>query len=119
MREASYADEEGRQFLVALPDGFSDSDAALGVLVGPPPLGSLKLPMEIEVRLNNQLFARGIFTYAQARNRRQDLFGAWQAALRVDCDRVAMIYLESESANTDNQNGSAPTTGAALEVTHG
>lgn len=118
MREANYRDRQGRQFLVLLPDGVADEDSRMGLPVGPPPLGHLDLPLEVEVRLNNQLFARGIFTWADAKARRQDIFAAWQAALATDCDRVVMAYLESETAKADNQNGFAPA-GAVQEGSNG
>lgn len=97
MRIASYTDDEGRRWAVQLPDGVPDSDAKLGLPLGPPPLASLGLPKETEIRLHNQLFDRRIFTAKDAKRRRQDVFAALQNAFSVDAGRVIDLYLESAS----------------------
>lgn len=94
MREATYTDSCGRKWLVLLPDGAPDSDARMGVPVGPPPLEALGLPEEIEVRLHNQLFDRGLIRRRDLRRRMQDVVGALQAALRVSANRIAALYAE-------------------------
>ena len=92
MRETSYTDDEGRTWAVQLPDGAPESDAVLGLPLGPPSLESLGLPLDVEVRLHNQLFARRLFTRRDVKARRMDIFGALQAALRVDSTAIVMLY---------------------------
>ena len=96
MREASYTDTEGRQWAVLLPDGVPDSDAALGIPLGPPSLESLGLPLEFEVRLHNQLYVRRLFTFRDMKTRRMEIMGALQAALRVDIVAITAIYRAEE-----------------------
>lgn len=108
MRITSYEDSDGRMFLVQLPDGVPDSDASMGLPLGPPDLSVLNLPLETEVRLNNQLFHRRILTAKDARIRRQDIFAAWQAALRVDTDAVVQCYNAGEIETEPIANGSKP-----------
>jgi hypothetical protein len=97
VRQSSYTDEEGRHWSVSLPDGVPETDAALGIPLGPISLEPLGLPLEVEVRLHNQLFARRIFTVSDVKARRVDIFGALQAAFRVDTERIAQLYLAQES----------------------
>lgn len=92
MRETWYTDSKGRKIAVQLPDGAPDSDAMLGIRIGPPSLESLDLPEAVEVRLHNQLYARGIHTYAEALRRRRDIQSALMAALRVDTEMVVQAY---------------------------
>lgn len=94
MRQASYEDALGRKIAVLLPEGAPDVDAPMGLRLGPPSLESLDLPEEVEVRLHNQLFERRLFTQADVRARRQDIFGALQATFKVDIARIAALYTE-------------------------
>lgn len=80
-----------------LPEGAPDVDAPMGLRLGPPSLEALDLPEDVEVRLHNQLFARGLFTELDVKRRRLDIFGALQAALKVDVRRVAELYREEVS----------------------
>ena len=98
MREASYADAEGRMWAVLLPEGVPEADAVLGLPLGPPSMEPLGLPLDAEVRLHNQLFARRLFTRRDVKARRMDIFGALQAALRVDITAVAALYAPPEPA---------------------
>ncbi len=98
MRQTSYTDEDGRQWAVNLPDGAPEADTALGIPVGPISLAPLNLPLDVEVRLHNQLFARRIFSEADVKGRRADIFGALQAAFRVDTGKIAQLYLAQEGA---------------------
>ena len=95
MRQTSYTDEEGRQWAVQLPDGIPDSDATLGIPLGPPSLAPLGLPLDVEVRIHNQLFGRRLFTLRDVKARRMDILGALQAALKVDIVAIAHLYRES------------------------
>lgn len=98
MREMSYTDDEGRQWAVSLPDGVPESDAALGIPLGPPSLAPLGLPLDVEVRIHNQLFARRLFTPRDVKTRRMEILGALQAALRVDIVAIAALYRVEEPA---------------------
>ena len=111
MRQSSYTDEEGRRRAVWLPDGAPDSDAQMGLPLGPPDLGLLGLPPEVEIRLHNQLFDRGLLRAKDVLRRRQEVFAALQAAFRVETERIVVLYLESEAANADNQKDDSPPVG--------
>jgi hypothetical protein len=95
----TWEDKKGRQHLRAIPNGVPDSQAEIGIPIGPPPLDKLGLPEEIEIRLHNQLYARQIFTSADARGRVQEIQSALMAALRVDVNRILAIY-EGAGAET-------------------
>lgn len=98
MRTVTY-EEGGKKYLVAVPDNATQSQVKYGIRLGPPDLDSLELPEELQTRLHNELFARGLFTYTDARKRRNDIIGAWQAALRVDAERVVQVFSQPELAN--------------------
>jgi hypothetical protein len=88
MREVTYIDPDGRMWAHLLPDDLPDSDAEVGLPLGPPPLAALGLAIDVEVRLHNQLFHRRIFTEADARRRSGDVLLAITAAFKVDVKRV-------------------------------
>lgn len=92
MRKVKYTDSEGRLSLRLIPDNTPDTEAIVGAIVGPPPLESLGLPKDIEVKLNNELFVRGIFTESDAIRRRSEVVAALQAALKVDAGKIVNIY---------------------------
>lgn len=94
LREVEYEDPQGRKWARILPSDASDSDAIVGVPVGPPSLDSLELPLEVAVRLHNQLFHRRIFTRQDAEKRTQDIAGALMSALKVDVQRILSVYAE-------------------------
>lgn len=97
MREASYTDAVGRRWAVLLPDDLPDSDARLGFPLGPPALGRLGLPEDLEVRLHNELFARRIFTEADVR-RTSDIIAALQAAYKVEAMTILELLRPKEDA---------------------
>lgn len=103
MREADWKDEEGRLWKVSLPSDALDRDARMGIPIGPPSLASLGLPLEIEVRLHNQLHARGILTQRDAQRRRQDIFGALKGALKVDVGQIIGVYLGIPEAKNERE----------------
>lgn len=105
MKQTSYQDEQGRWWAVQLPDDVPDSDASMGLRLGPPSLAPLELPLETEVRLHNQLFARRIFTVTEANANRLDIFAALQAAFRVDTDSVVQLY---NAPSKPSANGTEP-----------
>ena len=92
LRSVTYVDPEGRRWARLLPPQARDSDAEWGVPNGPPSLKALDLPAEVEVRLHNELHARGILTERDARRRFAEISAALMAALRFDAGRVYDIY---------------------------
>jgi len=92
MRRINYTTPDGRQWRVELPDEAEDSEVAQGVPVGPPDFTALGLPPELLGRLHEQLFRRGILTYAEALSRPHEIQAAWQAALRVDVTDIMRVY---------------------------
>lgn len=92
MKKVRYTDKDGRHTLVWLPDTAPDADARMGVPIGPPPLGALKLPKAIDVRLHNELFARGLFTREDVTRNRRDVISALMAALKVDAEAIIGCY---------------------------
>lgn len=103
MRQTSYEDAQGRKWRVALPDQLPDSEASVGLHIGPPSLEPLGLPEEIEIRLHNQLFARGIITLADAQRKKRDIFGALQATFKVDIMRIFQLYKEVRPDDASQQ----------------
>lgn len=107
MRRSSYEDSDGRKWAVWLPEGVDDSDASMGLPLGPPSLESLGLPLELEVRLHNNLFDSGLFTWADVKRRRQHLVSAIRAMLSPTTEHLLTLYyeagLESSGASADNQ----------------
>jgi hypothetical protein len=96
MREATYTDKKGRKFQVWLPDEASDKDAAMGIPIGPPSLESLGLPLELEVKLHNELYARKLWRSRDVKQRRHDIVTAIQAVLRLDVQKIVDLYPERE-----------------------
>lgn len=93
LKLANYKDEEGRLKTVLLPEEEPDANAYMGVPVGPPDLSQLGLSPETEVRLNNELFHRGVITGQDALRKRSDIVGAIQAALKLDAEKIVVLYL--------------------------
>ena len=106
MRTVLYTDLFGRKTRVLIPGSAPDSEAALGIVQGPPPLESLGLPLEVEVRLHNQLYDRELFTLADLRRRPNDLLGAVLSAMKVDAQRVKQVYQDfsPEKSRRDGQS---------------
>ncbi len=57
LKQIEYKDEDGRRFLVEVPEEFQDMPET-GIRIGPPDLVSLNLPLAYEIKLNNQLYQR-------------------------------------------------------------
>lgn len=95
MRQIDSTDARGLQRRIELPDDASDDEINAGILVGPPDLSPLDLPPDLEVRLNAELWNRGLFTYADVLRKRNELLAAWQAVLRVDVTRLMALYAGS------------------------
>lgn len=96
MRRVTHADGFGRWTAVWLPDDVPDSESYRGVPIGPPSLDVLNLPEEIQTRLHNELFVRGIYSLRDATLGRQNLLGALQSALKIDVERLTDIYRQAE-----------------------
>jgi hypothetical protein len=92
MHSVDYRDPAGYTRRVLLPDDAPDSEAALGVPLGPPDLEPLGLPIALERRLHAELVNRGLWTYNDVLKHNGALFAAWQAALGVDASRLMSLY---------------------------
>ncbi len=91
LERVEFKDEQGRKYLVEVPDGFADM-AEAGIVFGPPDLSELELPLEMEVKLNNQLYDRKLFTLADVRRRPEEIRAALMAILRIDVRRIKSLY---------------------------
>lgn len=91
-RLVDYVDPDGRKFKRLIPAHAPDTDAIMGIEIGPPDLAALGLPLEIERRLNHQLFARGLFTAADVRRRPDSVIAALMAAYKADANKVMELY---------------------------
>ncbi len=96
MKQATYQDHEGRWHAVMLPDSADETEAPRGIPVGPPSLEALDLPLDIEVRLHNQLFHRYLLTEADIRRKPNEVTAAIMAALKLDAQRIAGLYAGSQ-----------------------
>lgn len=97
MRRVAYKDTAGRWSVREVPDSAPDDHAAYGILVGPPDVSSLNLPEEVETRLNNELYARGLITARDVRSKSEQLRNAIQSALRLDVQNLMTCYTEVQS----------------------
>lgn len=117
MKRVTFTDERGRNYEADLPAGVPESDAAMGLVIGPPPLDDLDLPDDVATRLHNQLHARAIFTLRDAKARRQDIQGAIQAAIKLDVQKIVDAYTAHEAAAP--VNGRDPGAGTDADVNIG
>ena len=67
--------------------------------MGPPDLAELGLPTEIEIRLHNQLYDRGLWTEYEARKALTEINSALLSAFRVDVHRLLHLYHGNEVAD--------------------
>lgn len=96
LRDVTYKDTEGRLWARRIPTSAPDSEAEFGIPIGPLPLDGLGLPVELEVRLHNEFYARRIFTEEDIRKRRGDAQAALLAAARLDLERILAVTSEKE-----------------------
>lgn len=89
--QATYEDEDGRQWAVMVPVG-QKTDLHMGIPAGPPDLRPLGMPKDVMLRLHKQLFNRRLLTRRDLRGRPRELFAAIQAAYRVDVAAVSSLY---------------------------
>lgn len=94
MQIVTYVDGFDRKTVAEVPDGSPESQWKWGITVGPPDLSPLGLPEEVQTRLHNELYHRGIIRRGDARARRADVHAALMAALRVDSERIIQLYEE-------------------------
>lgn len=81
--------------MVEVPEGYEDIPQS-GIRIGPPDINSLNLPLplEYEVRLNNQLYDRKLFSPADVRRRPEEIKAALQAVLKLDVLKIINLYKE-------------------------
>ncbi len=96
MKTVTYTDEEGRNWVVQLPDDVPDSDARTGIPLGPPSLEDLSLPESISVVLHNELSRRRLFTSSDIKRRRAEVIDAVRTAYKVDAEKIYVHYLKWE-----------------------
>ena len=82
--------------MVNIPDNAPNSDASVGVPIGPPSLAGLGLPGDLEIALHNQLFARKIWTSNDIKRSRADVISALKAAYKLDAEKIYVHYLDWE-----------------------
>ncbi len=75
-----------------LPPGVPASEAHRGIPIGPPSVDPLGLPIEIAVRLHNELYLRRIFTHEDAVKQQVDIASAVRSAFRADVQSVIALY---------------------------
>lgn len=103
LKKVIYKDQEGRHKVVLLPEEESEENAAIGVPVGPPDLSELGLPSDMEIRLNNELFYRGILTPQDALKKRAEVSAAIQSVLKLDTERIVVIYAGKDYRNNGRE----------------
>lgn len=93
METITHTDEKGRHYL-ALSNG-----EGLVIIKGPPDglVDDLKLPEPFATSLHNILFARKIFTYADASKAGNGLIGALQEAFLLDAQKLLEVFFRYES----------------------
>lgn len=78
-----------------VPDDRPDAHAQYGIPVGPPEFeGLTSLSEEVRVRLNNELYHRGIITLQDAKRRRGEVVSALQSAIGLDVEAILVAYQE-------------------------
>jgi len=94
LKQVGYQDNDGRYRAVLLPELEPDEFAELrGIPIGPPDLSELGLPTDLEIRLNNELYHRGIIDAKSAIKNRQEIVYALQSVLKLDAERIIGVYL--------------------------
>jgi len=102
---------------VLLPDGVPDSDASMGIPIGPPSLEALFGPErigefeELEVRLHNQLFHRNLLTLKDAKLRRKEILAALMSTFKIGVGAIVQLYLnpKEETAPRLKKEAKPPT----------
>jgi hypothetical protein len=92
MRDITVTDTVGRKTIFSIPDDAPDWHGPMGLRKGPPDISKLDLPIGVSVRINNQLYSRGIITEADAKRNPNEITLAVQAAFRVDAMSILELY---------------------------
>lgn len=96
MRTIDYMDNRGRMRRAVLPDNVPDSEAPLGMQIGPPDVVDyVGLPEPIATRLHNILHKRGLYSIKDVKRDSQALFSSLQLALRVDVQALMEAYVKA------------------------
>lgn len=93
-----YKDEKGRKYQVEVPPEY-EWEPETGIIIGPPDFESLGLPEELEIKLNNQLYDRKLFTWSDVRRRPEEIRAALKAVFRVSEAAIVRIYKEEINGN--------------------
>jgi hypothetical protein len=89
-------DQRGRMYRSVIPDGAPDSEAPLGMILGPPDVADyVGLPEPIATRLHNILHKKGLFSMKEVKRDSNALFSALQLALRVDVHMLMDAYVKA------------------------
>lgn len=121
LKTVTWQDEAGRRWRSLLPPEADDAEAPAGIPAGPPSLNQLNLPLEISVRLHNELEARGLYTWDDVRRQgRTAVQAAVAAALRLDVELVQACYAEQlQPADPAPEPTPAPVTPLAVTNANG
>ncbi len=96
MKTVTYEDN-GRKYLVRLPDDVPDDQAHMGEEIGPPPIvDALRFPEPFATRLHNALYDRELWSIEEVNANPNGLRGALQIALRADIHILLNAYNEIE-----------------------
>ena len=76
-----------------VPEDYQDMPQA-GIRIGPPEIEGLGLPLEYEVKLNNQLYNRKLFTLADVRRRPEEIKASLHAIFKIDVGQIINLYKE-------------------------
>lgn len=90
MLDVTYVDSKKRKFRVTLPDGEINPEH--GLFIGPPFLDDLDLPEDVQIKLHNELFERGIITLQDAIKNRTAVEQAIRVALRLSVEKILGVY---------------------------
>lgn len=98
-RIEKYETPEGFLYAVSVPEDAPDENVKYGIRLGPPDLSSLGLEKEVERRLNNELYHRGLITWRDVKRRSSDVMAAWQATIQSDVAMILNCYAEGITSN--------------------
>jgi hypothetical protein len=74
-----------------------ESDASLGIVMGPPDTLSMGLPENLDIILHNELFNRSLFTWQDVKQRPQEILAALQSVLKIDSGKIMSLYRELQN----------------------
>jgi hypothetical protein len=104
MKQVEY-ERNGRKYLVQLPDEAPDSEAELGIPIGPPDIDALlPLPEPFATRLHNELYRRGIFSLTDTIKRQNEVRAALLAACNLDVQTIQAKFYEFERLRAQEVN---------------